>query len=59
MNPMSADQRKAAGVSEEQAEEQKKRGLEMHQEETRWSTARREIALTDASHNIQFDRRRL
>ena len=47
---------KALGVTEEQAVRQKKLWLEMHQEETRWSTAGRQMVLTDASHYIQFDR---
>jgi hypothetical protein len=56
MKPMSADERKAARVTEEQAEKQKKLRLEMHQEETRRSPAGRQIVLTDASHYVQFDR---
>jgi hypothetical protein len=56
MKPMTADERNALGVSEEQAGRQKELWLAMHQEEARWSTAGRQIVLTDASHYIQFDR---
>jgi len=56
MKPMTAAERKAVGVTEAQAGKQKELWLEMHQDETRWSTAGRQIVLTDASHHIQFDR---
>ena len=56
MRPVSAAERKALGVTEEQAGKQKELWLEMHREETQWSTAGRQIVLTDASHYIQFDR---
>ncbi len=56
MKPMSAGERRTAGITEEQAQAQKKMWLEMHQEETRWSTAGRQVVLPDASHYIQFDR---
>jgi pimeloyl-ACP methyl ester carboxylesterase len=56
MKPMSAGERRTAGITEEQAQAQKTMWLEMHQEETRWSTAGRQVVLPDASHYIQFDR---
>lgn len=56
MKPLSESERQSLGVSEEQAGKQKQMWLEMHQEETRWSTAGRQVVLTDASHYIQFDR---
>ena len=56
MKPMSAEERGAAGVTEEQAKGQKKIWLEMQQEEVRWSTAGRQVVLADASHYIQYDR---
>lgn len=56
MKPMSAQEQQTAGVTEEQAKRQKAMWLEMHQEETRWSTAGRQVVLPDASHYIQFDR---
>ncbi len=56
MKPMSAEERRTAGITEEQAQSQKKMWLEMHQEEARWSTAGRQVVLPDASHYIQFDR---
>jgi pimeloyl-ACP methyl ester carboxylesterase len=45
-----------AGVTEEQALSQKKMWLEMHQEESHWSTAGRQVVLPDSPHYIQFDR---
>lgn len=56
MKPMSAGERRTAGITEEQAQSQKEMWLEMHQEETGWSTAGRQVVLPDASHYIQFDR---
>jgi pimeloyl-ACP methyl ester carboxylesterase len=56
MKPMSAEERRAVGITEEQAQAQKKMWLEMHQEEARWSTAGRQVVVPDASHYIQFDR---
>ena len=56
MKPMTADERKAVGIREEQARSQKAMWLEMHEEETRWSTAGRQVVLPDASHYVQFDR---
>ncbi|MFN0181562.1 MAG: alpha/beta fold hydrolase [Gemmatimonadales bacterium] len=56
MKPMSAEERRGVGITEEQAQGQKKMWLEMHQEEMRWSTAGRQVVLPDASHYIQFDR---
>ena len=56
MKPFSAEELKTLGVSADQAAKQKQMWLEMHQEETRWSTAGRQVVLTDASHYIQFDR---
>lgn len=56
MKPLSEGERTTLGVTPEQAGKQKQLWLEMHQEETRWSTAGRQIVLPDASHYIQFDR---
>jgi pimeloyl-ACP methyl ester carboxylesterase len=56
MKPLSPAERKTLGVTEEQAGKQKQLWLEMHQEETRWSTAGRQVVVPDASHYIQFDR---
>ena len=56
MKPLSEGERKSLGVTEEQAVKQKQLWLEMHQEETRWSTAGRQVVVPDASHYIQFDR---
>jgi len=56
MKPLSASEQKALGVTEDQAAKQKELWLEMHQEETRWSTAGRQVVVPDASHYIQFDR---
>ena len=56
MKPLSAEERKALGVTDDQAGKQKQMWLEMHQEETRWSTAGRQVIVPDASHYIQFDR---
>jgi pimeloyl-ACP methyl ester carboxylesterase len=56
MKPFNADELKALGVTADQAGKQKELWLEMHKEETRWSTAGRQIVLPDASHYIQFDR---
>jgi pimeloyl-ACP methyl ester carboxylesterase len=56
MKPFTTDELKALGVTADQAGKQKQIWLEMHQEETRWSTAGRQVVLADASHYIQFDR---
>jgi hypothetical protein len=56
MKPFSPEELKALGVTADQAGRQKQLWLEMHQEETRWSTAGRQVVVPDASHYIQFDR---
>jgi pimeloyl-ACP methyl ester carboxylesterase len=56
MKPMSADERQTLGITEEQAQAQKKIWLELHQEMTRWSTAGRQVVLADAPHYVQYDR---
>ncbi len=56
MKPMSPAEQKTAGITAEQAQGQKKVWLAMHQEESRWSTAGRQVVVDDAGHYIQFDR---
>lgn len=56
MKPYPESLRKALGMTQEQADQQRATWLELHNDEASWSSNSRHEIVNDAGHYIQFDR---